>query len=89
MKPVQYFTDEYLAQCRAMTPDQIIGFPYDFRQLHGSTIPVKSKLISIEVPENLPHVFRELAAREGTPYQTKIKVLMKECIVGSAKEKLS
>jgi hypothetical protein len=89
MKPVQYFSDEYLAQCRAMTPEQIIGFLDDFRQLHGSTIPGKSKLISIKVPENLLHVFRQLAAREGTPYQTKIKVLMKEWIVDSANEKSS
>jgi hypothetical protein len=89
MKPVQYFSDEYLAQCRAMTPDQIIGFLDDFRQLHGSTIPVKSKLISIKVPENLLHVFKEQAARAGTPYQTKIKVLMKEWIVGSTNKKRS
>jgi hypothetical protein len=89
MKPVQYFSDEYLAQCRAMTPDHIIGFLDDFRQLHGSAMPVKSKLISIKVPENLLHVFKEQAARAGTPYQTKIKALMKEWIVGSTNEKRS
>lgn len=84
MKPVQYFSDEYLEQCREMTPDQIIQFLDDFRRLHGTKTPSKSKLISIKVPENLLNTFKLQAAREGTPYQTKIKNLMKAWVLGHA-----
>lgn len=78
MKPVQYFSDEYLEQCRDMTPDQIIRFLDDFRQLHGHRAESRSrtKLISLKVPENLLNVFRKKAALAGTPYQTQIKKLM-------------
>ena len=83
MKAVQYFSDEYLQQCKAMTPEQIIGFLDDFRQLHGSATSSKSKLISIKIPENLLNVFKAQAARAGTPYQTQIKKLMREWITES------
>ena len=62
MKTVQHFSDDYLERCRDMTPDQIVRFLDDFRQLHGSTAMVKSKLISIKVPENLLNAFRSQAA---------------------------
>ena len=81
MKAVQYFTDEYLRQCKAMTPEQIIGFLDEFRQLHATTTSSKSKLISIKIPENLLNVFKAQAAREGTPYQTQIKKLMREWVM--------
>ena len=83
MRPVQYFSDEYLEQCREMTPDQIIQFLDDFRQLHGEKLPSKSKLISIKVPENLLNAFRTRAALAGVPYQTQIKVLMKTWVTQS------
>ena len=38
----------------------------------------KSKLISLKVPEDLLNVFKTKAALTNTPYQTQIKVLMKE-----------
>ena len=82
MKPVQYFSDAYLEHCREMTPDQIIQYLEDFRQLHGAQTQRKSKLISIKIPENLLNVFKAQATREGTPYQTQIKVLMKEWVSG-------
>ena len=81
MKAVQYFSDEYLQQCKAMTYEQIIRFLDDFRQLHGGTTSSKSKLISIKIPENLLNAFKSQAAREGTPYQTQIKKLMREWLV--------
>jgi predicted DNA binding CopG/RHH family protein len=77
MKTVQYFCDEYLEQCKAMSPEQIIQFLDDFRRLHGARPPAKSKLISLKVPEDLLAVFKQQAARLGTPYQTQIKKLMK------------
>jgi hypothetical protein len=30
-RPVQYFSDEYLEQCKALTPQQIVEFLEDFR----------------------------------------------------------
>jgi predicted DNA binding CopG/RHH family protein len=85
MKPVQYFSDEYLAQCKDMTPEQIIRFLDDFRQLHGHRTEARSrsKLISIKVPENLLNVFKKRAALAGTPYQTQIKKLMTDWVLGS------
>jgi predicted DNA binding CopG/RHH family protein len=85
MRPVQYFSDEYLAQCRDMTPEQIIQFLDDFRQLHGQRkeIRSRSKLISIKVPENLLNVFKKQAALAGTPYQTQIKKLMTDWVLVS------
>ena len=80
MKPVQYFSDEYLAQCRQMTPDQIIRFLDDFRQLHGAEHRSRSKLISLKVPENLLNAFKAKAQLEGTRYQTQIKRLMADWV---------
>ena len=54
MRPVQYFSDEYLERCKGMTPEQIIRFVEDFRRLHGGRTDagrrVKSRLISLKVP---------------------------------------
>jgi predicted DNA binding CopG/RHH family protein len=76
MKAVQHFSDAYLQRCKDMTPDQIIQFLDDFRQLHGAEIPSKSKLVSIDIPENLLNAFKVRAALASTPYETQIKVLM-------------
>ena len=86
MKTLQYFSDEYLQQCRGMTADQIIRFLDDFRQLHGSTTPSRSKLIGIKVPENLLRAFKARAALSRVPYQTQIKVLMKAWVTGLVKD---
>jgi predicted DNA binding CopG/RHH family protein len=83
MKTLQYFSNDYLQQCRTMTPDQIIQFLDDFRQLHGAPDRSKSKLISIKVPENLLNAFKMRAALAGTPYQTQIKTLMKAWVTQS------
>lgn len=80
MKPVQYFSDDYLAQCRKMTPDQVIRFLDDFRQLHGTEQRSHSKLISLKVPENLLNAFKAKAQLEGQRYQTQIKQLMAEWV---------
>lgn len=78
MRPVQYFTKEYLAQCRAMTPDQILQFLEDFRSLHQPAS--RSRLISIKVPEALLAAFRVKAKLSGAPYQTQIKRLMTQWV---------
>ena len=78
MRPVQYFTDEYLQQCREMKPEQVLQFLEDFRELQKARKPVKSRLISIKVPEDLLESFKAKADRAGRPYQTQIKDLMLE-----------
>ena len=75
MRPVQRFTDDYLATCREMTPAQIIRFLEDFRRLHGGS-RAPSRLISLKVPEDLLEAFKTKAKLAGRPYQTKIKDLM-------------
>lgn len=41
MKPVQYFSPEYLARCREMTTGQILRFLDDFRRMAASARPTK------------------------------------------------
>lgn len=78
MRPLQYFTEEYLEQCRKMKPEQVLQFLEDFRELQKSRKPVKSKLISIKIPEDLLESFKAKADHIGRPYQTLIKELMRE-----------
>ena len=83
MKPVQFFNDEYLAQCADMSPDDIARFLDDFRVIHGSKISgeKKSKLISIKVPVSLLAAFKTKAALQNERYQTKIKQLMTDWVL--------
>ena len=53
MKPVQYFSDEYLEQCKGATPEQILEFLEQYRLMQAK--PAASKLISIKIPEPLLH----------------------------------
>ena len=78
MRPVQYFTEDYLEQCRKMKPEQVLQFLEDFRELQLSRKPVKSKLISIKIPEDLLESFKAKANHAGRPYQTLIKELMRD-----------
>ena len=76
MKAVQYFTDEYIEQCRKMSPDEIAEFLESFRLMREK--PGKSRLISLRVPERLLAAFRKKCRLEGIPYQTRIKQLMRD-----------
>lgn len=78
MRTVQYFTDEYLEQCREMKPEQVLRFLEDFRELQKARKPVRSRLISLKVPEDLLELFKAKAVRTGRSYQTQIKDLMRE-----------
>jgi predicted DNA binding CopG/RHH family protein len=80
VRPVQYFSDEYLEQCRHMQPDDIIRYLEDFRRLHNSR-PAPSKLISMKVPEDLLEAFKTRAKLAGIPYQTQIKALMRAWVI--------
>lgn len=88
-KTVQYFSDEYLEYCKKMTPAQIFQFLEDFRNLHGqaSSPKIKTKLISIKIPEDMLSTFKQLAKSEGKPYQTLIKILMKDWITTQSQSK--
>lgn len=77
MKPVQYFSDEYLEQCRNATPQQIAEFLEQFRLMQAAVGNTKSKLISLKVPQDLLQTFRARCELEGLKYQTQIKALMK------------
>jgi len=79
MKAVQKFTPEYLERCQHMSPEEIIRFLEQFRQIHAdSPRKTKSKLISMKVAEDLLENFKAKAKLEGIAYQTKIKQLMME-----------
>ena len=75
-RPVQFFTKEYLDHCRGMSPDQIVAFREDFRQVHAAAVKGRSKLISLKVQGPLLEAFKTKARLHGVPYQTQIKRLM-------------
>ncbi len=75
MRPVQKFSDEYLERCRDMSHDEIVRFLDDFRRIHGKP-RVRSRLISLKVPEDLLAAFKAQARLDNVPYQTQIKKLM-------------
>ena len=78
-KTVQYFTKEYLVRCANFTPDQIIEFLENYRNLVAK-VPKKCQLISLKVESSLLNAFKQKAILEGCHYQTKIKQLMREWI---------
>jgi predicted DNA binding CopG/RHH family protein len=92
-RPVQYFNADYLTHCREFTPEQILDFLESFKTVvsEAAIEPsqklapeyIKSKLISIKIPEDLLGVFKQQAARLGIPYQTQIKRLMKDWLAQS------
>jgi uncharacterized protein (DUF4415 family) len=81
MRPVQYFSDEYLAQCRDARPETILEYLESFRLM--SSPQKKSKLISIKIPEALLDSFRARCEIEDVRYQTQIKKLMAEWLEGT------
>lgn len=74
MRPTQFFTDEYLEQCRDASPEEILEFLENFRLLNDTS--AKSKLISIKISRPLLESFRRKCEVEGVRYQTQIKRLM-------------
>ncbi|MBT8062475.1 MAG: BrnA antitoxin family protein [Gammaproteobacteria bacterium] len=77
MKTLQMFSDDYLENCRQMSPVEIVTFLDDFRRLHGKQAAA-SKLISMKVPEDLLNAFKTQSRLIGTPYQSQIKRLMRQ-----------
>ena len=85
MKPVQYFNDEYLDQCRGATPEKILEYLESFRLMQAQ--PAKSKLISIKINETLLDSFRRKCEFKGVRYQTQIKQLMNDWLQTGASDK--
>jgi predicted DNA binding CopG/RHH family protein len=83
MRPLQRFSTEYLESIRQISPDQVVRFLDEFRQIHAPNRP--SRLISMRVPEPLLVAFKNKCTLEGTRYQTRIKELMAEWL-GAAGE---
>jgi predicted DNA binding CopG/RHH family protein len=84
-RPIQYFSDEYLAQASACSTTEIAQFLEDMRLLHHAVIPrSKTKLISLKVPEQLLASFKVQCRLQGLKYQTKIKELMIEYLSRSS-----
>ncbi len=82
MRTVQKFTKEYLEQCRNLTPEQIAKWLDDVRIMHVKNRPVKSRPISIRIPENVLASFRRKAELMDVSYQTQINRLMVSWIEG-------
>ena len=89
MKTIQYFSDQALEYGRNASPEEIVEFLENFRELqHERMNPdgkraSKMKLISIKMPEELLTVFRIEAAKRNIPYQTLIKKLMQEWLLNN------
>ena len=76
MKTVQYFSDDYIEQCKKMSAQQIAEFLEMFRLINQPA--PKTKLISLKVQEPLLAAFRAKCELNGKKYQTQIKTLMEE-----------
>jgi predicted DNA binding CopG/RHH family protein len=76
MRPLQRFSAEYLESIRKISPDQVVRFLDEFRQIHAPNRP--SRLISMRIPVPLLVAFKNRCELEGTRYQTRIKQLMAE-----------
>jgi len=87
MRPVQYFSDEYLEECKRMKPADILRFLDEFRRLHSPARRTSSRLISLKVPEDLLEAFKAKARLQDVRYQTQIKRLMTEWVTGDAKDR--
>jgi predicted DNA binding CopG/RHH family protein len=81
MKPLQYFSDEYLQRCGGATPEAILEHLESFRLINDTSR--KSKLISIKVPNSLLESFRRKCELEEIRYQTQIKKLMEQWLTGN------
>ncbi len=81
MRPIQYFSDEYLEQCKKATPEAILEFLESFRLMNDTS--AKSKLISIKISRPLLESFRRKCEIEQVKYQTKIKMLMEQWLKDS------
>lgn len=80
MKPIQFFSDDYLRESRKASPTQIAKFLDDYRKLHGDAkLQVDrepTKLISIRLPIRSLLKLKTLAKKKQIPYQTLMKQMI-------------
>ncbi|PIR26894.1 MAG: hypothetical protein COV43_00070 [Deltaproteobacteria bacterium CG11_big_fil_rev_8_21_14_0_20_42_23] len=76
MRPVQYFTLEYLEYCKQLTIEQRLEFLESFRLLQGKKQSGKTKLISLRIDQDVLNAFKIKAQSNGVKYQSKIKELI-------------
>ena len=79
MRPVQFFSAEYLAQAQNLTPSEIADFLDQYLALMSSQ-DGKRKLISLRVPEQILSLFKQKSKLTKKPYQTQIVDLMRHWI---------
>ena len=78
MKTIQFFSDNYLAQCKQLSAEQIVKYLEDFRIVNMPLKKPVSKLISIKIETDLLEAFKTRAHLDGVPYQSRIKAIMRD-----------
>lgn len=82
MKPIQFFSDDYLKEARKASPTQIAKFLDDFRKLQTQSPQPKerdpSKLISLRLPLRILLRLKARAKAEQIPYQTLLKKILED-----------
>lgn len=84
MSALQIFEDEYLERCKALSTRQIVDFLDDFRQIHCPVRKKETKLVSIKIETDLLAAFKTRAKLDGVLYQTRIKKIMREWLLGES-----
>lgn len=85
-KTIQYFTKEYLDRCRNFTPEEILEFLENYRNLVYNT-PEKCQQVNIKIEPSLLNAFKQKSELGGIPYQTMIKKLMREWVIDGTESK--
>jgi len=78
VKTIQFFSDNYLAQCEQLSAEQIVSYLEDFRIVNMPLKKPVSKLISIKIETDLLETFKTKARLDGVPYQSRIKEIMRD-----------
>ena len=78
MKTIQFFSDNYLAQCGQLSAEQVVRYLEDFRIVNSVRKKSSSKLISIKIETELLETFKTKARLDGVPYQSRIKTIMRD-----------
>jgi uncharacterized protein (DUF4415 family) len=78
VKTLQFFSDNYLAQCGQLSTEQIVRYLEDFRVVNMPLKKPRSKLISIKIETDLLETFKTKARLDGVPYQSRIKAIMRD-----------
>jgi len=83
MRPIQYFSDDYLKQSKKSSPSQIADFLEEYIQLHRRTKQTTPpmQLISLRMPIHLLELLKRRAKLEGMPYQSLLKTLLEKSLI--------